>query len=177
MCYILVLKASNNEAEYEDLSAGLRLAKEMKDSNLEIYSHSQLIVYQVMQIYQTKEEKMMAYFERAKELLQSFTSSIIKVIPRAKNSHAHALVKLTSTKDAELLNLISEFLLEPSINRHQDMMEVDHEPSWMDPIINYLTKCKLSEDKIDAKILRINLAHYVMYDEKLYRQGYSMPLL
>ena len=38
-------KASNNEAEYETLIAGLNLAKEMKVESLEIYTDSQLIVY------------------------------------------------------------------------------------------------------------------------------------
>ena len=28
-----------------------------------------------------------------------------------------------------------------------------------------------------ARILRLKAAHYVLYDDKLYRRGYSMPLL
>ena len=48
----------------------------------------------------------------------------------------------------------------------------------MNPIINYLKKKgELPEDKTDAKILRIKPARYVIYNEKLYRGGYSMPLL
>ena len=37
-------KASNNEAEYEALLAGLRLAKKMKVGYLQIFSDSQLVV-------------------------------------------------------------------------------------------------------------------------------------
>ena len=37
-------KASNNEAEYEVLIAGLNLPKEMKVESLEIYGDSQLVV-------------------------------------------------------------------------------------------------------------------------------------
>ena len=37
-------QASNNEAEYEALTTGLHLAKEMKVESLEIYSNSQLVV-------------------------------------------------------------------------------------------------------------------------------------
>ena len=47
-------QASNNEAEYEGLLAGLRLAKELKVCNLKVYSDSQLVVYQVNDTYQTK---------------------------------------------------------------------------------------------------------------------------
>ena len=40
-------KASNNEAEYEALLAGLRLAKELKVGHLQIFSDPQLVVKQV----------------------------------------------------------------------------------------------------------------------------------
>ena len=54
-------KASNNEAEYKALIAGLKLAKEMKVESLQIYSDSQLIVCQVTDEYQVRGEKMAAY--------------------------------------------------------------------------------------------------------------------
>ena len=44
-------KASNNEAEYEALIAGLSLAKEMKVESLEVYSNSQLVICQVIDEY------------------------------------------------------------------------------------------------------------------------------
>ncbi|KAI5317310.1 hypothetical protein L3X38_037017 [Prunus dulcis] len=45
--YALCLKfqASNNEAEYEALLAGLRLAKEMDPKQIQIFSDSQLVVH------------------------------------------------------------------------------------------------------------------------------------
>ena len=44
-------KASNNEAEYEILIAGLELAKEMKVKSLDIFSDSQLVVCQINKEY------------------------------------------------------------------------------------------------------------------------------
>ena len=44
-------KASNNEAEYEALIAGLKLAKEIKVESLEIFNDSQLIVCQITDEY------------------------------------------------------------------------------------------------------------------------------
>ena len=44
-------KASNNEAEYEALLAGLELAKEIKVESLDIFSDSQLIVCQINDEY------------------------------------------------------------------------------------------------------------------------------
>ena len=56
-------------------------------------------------------------------------------------------------------------------------MELMREPLWMDPIIDYLKNAELLEEKTEARILRLTTARYVLYDDKLYRRGYSMPLL
>ena len=87
-------KASNNEAEYEALIAGLKLAKEMKVKSLEIFSDSQLVIYQITNKYQAREEKMAAYLQKAKELLGSFSSYTICQIPRSQNADADALAWL-----------------------------------------------------------------------------------
>ena len=47
----------------------------------------------------------------------------------------------------------------------------------MDPIVMYLKTGEHPEDKIEAHILRLKAALYVLYDDKLYRIGYFMPLL
>ena len=47
----------------------------------------------------------------------------------------------------------------------------------MDPIITYLKSIELPEEKMKAHILRLKVARYMLYDDKLYRRGYSMPLL
>ena len=61
---------------------------------------------------------MVAYLEKAKELIRSISTFTIEVVPRSKNSYADALAKLASTKDPDLLNAISvEFLSEPNINQ------------------------------------------------------------
>ena len=47
----------------------------------------------------------------------------------------------------------------------------------MDPIVEYLKTSEQPEDKTKARILWLKADHYVLYDDKLYRRGYSMPLL
>ena len=47
----------------------------------------------------------------------------------------------------------------------------------MDPIIAYLKTGEQPEDKTEARILRLKTTRYVLYDDKLYRRGYFMPLL
>ena len=60
-------KVLNNEAEYEALIAGLRLACELQVRNVKIFSDSQLVVSQVNDIYLARGEKMAAYLDKAKE--------------------------------------------------------------------------------------------------------------
>ena len=47
----------------------------------------------------------------------------------------------------------------------------------MDPIVAYLKTGEQPEDKTKAQIIRLKVAQYVLYDDKLYRRGYYMPLL
>ena len=98
--------ASNNKAKYEALLAGLRLAKELKVGHLQIFSNSQLVVKQVMEEYQARGEKMVAYLKSAQVLLKSFSEYSIVQVPRADNTYANALARLASTKEADLLELI-----------------------------------------------------------------------
>ena len=59
---------------------------------------------------------MAAYLEKAKELIGSISTISIEVMPRFKKVNADVLAKLTSTKDAKLLDAMSvEFLVEPNI--------------------------------------------------------------
>ena len=47
----------------------------------------------------------------------------------------------------------------------------------MTPIIQYLRDGLLPKDKIKARLLRLKAAQYILYDGKLYRRGFSTPLL
>ncbi|KAL0682933.1 hypothetical protein Bca4012_049781 [Brassica carinata] len=50
--------SSNNEAEYESLIAGLRLAKAVKAKRLSVYCDSQLVTSQFSGDYDTRNERM-----------------------------------------------------------------------------------------------------------------------
>ncbi|KAK0590984.1 hypothetical protein LWI29_034021 [Acer saccharum] len=65
-------KATNNQAEYEALLAGLRVCIALGADELEIYSDSQVVVNQVLDEYQAREEHMIAYLDIAKRLLRKF---------------------------------------------------------------------------------------------------------
>ena len=64
--------ASNNEAEYEAVIAGLNLAHSLEVNQLEVYSDSQLVVRQIEDTYEAKSETMILYLQKVRDLLEKF---------------------------------------------------------------------------------------------------------
>ena len=60
----LGFRASNNEAEYEAVIAGLNLAHFMEEDQLEVSSDSQLVVKQMEDSYEAIGEKMILYLKK-----------------------------------------------------------------------------------------------------------------
>ena len=89
-------QASNNEAEYEAVIAGLNLAHSMEADQLEVSSDSQLVVKQIEDSYEASGEKMILYLKKVRELLKKFIRVQVKHVPRAENSQADALAKLAT---------------------------------------------------------------------------------
>jgi len=67
-------KASNNQAEYEALIAGMLLAKEMGAQSLLAKSDSQLVTGQVTGEYQAKDPQMAAYLRYVEVLKGAFAT-------------------------------------------------------------------------------------------------------
>ena len=65
-------RASNNEAEYEAVIAGLNLAHSMEVDQLEICNDSQMLVKQIEGSYEASGEKMVLYLKKVRELLKKF---------------------------------------------------------------------------------------------------------
>ncbi|KAL0428288.1 UNVERIFIED_CONTAM: Pro-Pol polyprotein [Sesamum latifolium] len=89
-------KASNNEAEYEALVIGMRMAHEAGARHILAYSDSQLIVKQVEGTYEAKEESMIQYLQQIKELKTNFDHFQIIQVPREENIKADCLSKLAN---------------------------------------------------------------------------------
>ncbi|GFZ19945.1 hypothetical protein Acr_28g0006500 [Actinidia rufa] len=90
-------QATNNEAEYEALLAGLRVATELEAQSLEVFSDSQLVVNQVQGDYLAKDSRMIAYLGEVKTLSAKIKEFKINQIPREDNKKADALANLAST--------------------------------------------------------------------------------
>ncbi|XP_024019918.1 uncharacterized protein LOC112091182 [Morus notabilis] len=172
-----VLMVSNNEAEYEALIAGLRLENHLKNERLSIFSDSQLVVGQVNEEYQVRDEKIGAYLRKVKEELVKFKGYEILQIPRAENTNADALAKLASSRDSEKLGIVPiEELEQPTIEEKIEALAIHTDENWMMSLIQYLTDAKLQNDKDEARRIRYRATRYLLYDGLLYRRAYSMPL-
>ncbi|KFK22352.1 hypothetical protein AALP_AAs59708U000100, partial [Arabis alpina] len=112
----LGFRASNNNAEYEAILAGLRLAHALNITEISVFSDSQLVVNQFSGEYATKDESMEAYLVLAKALSAQFTKFTLTRIPRGENVNADALANLASTSNPALKRIIPvEFIEFPSI--------------------------------------------------------------
>ncbi|KAI5313097.1 hypothetical protein L3X38_042271 [Prunus dulcis] len=176
----LGFSASNNEAEYEALLAGLRLAKELTIKRLAIYSDSQLITNQASDQYMAKHRRMIQYLNKVQGLLKEFPTYTIQQVPRAKNTHADALASLGSALDTQFRHsILVEHLDRPSIKEIEpiDSMQIDEDPSWQDPIIDYLVNENLPTDKSEARKVQQKATRYYMQGDKLICRSYSDPHL
>nr|GEY30713.1 reverse transcriptase domain-containing protein [Tanacetum cinerariifolium] len=74
--------ALNNEAEYEALIAGLRIATQMGVKNIQANVDSKLVANQVLGTYIAKEDNMIKYLDIAKGLVSGFKTFSISQRPR-----------------------------------------------------------------------------------------------
>ena len=170
-------KTSNNQAEYEALIVGLRIAKDLKVKKLRAFSDSLLVVRQMKGEFEAKDPVMAKYLRKVKELTPSFQYFNISHISRENNAPADSLLHL-ATSSVNLLGQVSiEYLDRPSIDEPKEVQQLSQEPSWIDPIRKYLAEGILPENPTKAKKLRWKASQYVILDGHLYKRSFSLPLL
>ncbi|XP_072088220.1 uncharacterized protein [Arachis hypogaea] len=142
---------SNNQAEYEVLLGGLVLAREVGATRLEICSDSQVVTSQINGTYQARDSLLQKYLEKVKELSKQFEEVTVQYVPRERNTRADVLSKLASTKPGTgNRSLIQGLVKEPAVTLHLSQ----EDPSWMDPITDFLESGKLPSDEKSAKATR-----------------------
>ncbi|CAL8993565.1 unnamed protein product [Prunus brigantina] len=170
-------RTSNNEAEYEALLAGLRLAKSMSAIQISIHNDSQLIVNQITADFAAKDASMSAYLSAAHLLLQKFRAYEIRQIPRSENSHANALSRLASAINDKIGRKVPVEILSQPSTTITEVCTVRYEDTWMSPIYAFLTNGTLPTDKSQARKIRYRSARYTIINDVLYKRGYTTPYL
>ncbi|KAK0605075.1 hypothetical protein LWI29_022519 [Acer saccharum] len=173
-------KATNNQAEYEALLAGLRVCIALGADKLEIYNDSQVVVNQILDEYQAREEHMIAYLDIAKRLLRKFIVYRISLIPREENEKANALSKLASATTSIRSKAIPvAHLIKPSIAESEEIMIAEIRPSpgdWTYQLRKYLEENILPKDAVEAKRIKYRSTRYTILRGELYRRGFSKVL-
>ena len=90
---------TSNIVENEALTIGLRIAMQWNIIALKVYGGSQLIINQVNNEYQNKDDKLTPYKKLVETLKKSFIDITFEHIPRTNNRAADAMATIGSLID------------------------------------------------------------------------------
>jgi ribonuclease HI len=188
--YILQIfwKVSNNEAEYEALLHGLRLAASLGIKRLLVYGDSVVVINQVNKSWGRNKENMDAYYLEVRKLENKFYGLEFHHVVRDNNVAADVLSKLGSTRAHVPAGVFVHELHAPSIPElappttdpahplaGQEVMMIDVD--WRQPFIDYLSEQKVPSDMNLAEEHIRHAKSYVLVGDKIYRQGASSGVL
>ena len=87
---------TNNQAEYEAILKGLQLLHEVKAESIEVFGDSQLVINQLIGLYECKDDILRGYYDECQRLLKEFPHISLQHIPRAHNQEANRLAQSAS---------------------------------------------------------------------------------
>jgi ribonuclease HI len=83
---------TNNVAEYRGLLLGLRRARELGATEVDVVNDSELVAKQLSGAYRVRHPDMRRLYAEALAALAAFDRWRVRSVPRAQNAHADALV-------------------------------------------------------------------------------------
>ena len=92
-------KATNNQAEYEAILAGLNLGNDLGAREVTCKSDSQLVVGQIKGEFEVKEPLLQRYYHTVCNVIAKFDTVVVEHIPRQENERADAVSRLASSKN------------------------------------------------------------------------------
>ncbi|GKB08111.1 reverse transcriptase domain-containing protein [Tanacetum coccineum] len=147
---------SNNEAEYEAIVAGLRIAEQMGVKSLVAKVDSRLVANQINGLYEAKEQSMTQYLEKAKTLIDSFKTFSIdfggdtkKKVNRRKgnpSSGGRRRVLLDDTDD-----LAKDTLPTKAKKAHSDFQEKSYLTTEDNPFKDWCEKLNIKQKFTSVK--------------------------
>ncbi|KMT08060.1 hypothetical protein BVRB_6g144140 [Beta vulgaris subsp. vulgaris] len=170
-------QASNNEAEYEALLAGIKMCKAAGALEIEAKTDSLLVVSQVNGDFECKEASMRKYMNLIKEEVKSLKRFVLDQVPRSENHQADALSKLASSAEGDGPRTVFwEVKAAKSIDS-KEVLFLSCEGDWMSPIIDYTNSGRLPLDPLDAKYVKTKDKWIELWNGSLYKRSFNRPLL
>ena len=159
--YVLQIlwQATNNEAEYEALVHGLRVAITLGIKRLLVYDDSAVVINQVNKDWDCTKENMGAYCAEIRKLEKHFQGLKILHVLHDSNIAADVLAKLGSDRAKVPPGVFIEELLAPSIKQPGEITpELQAKgarilvvtTSWTQVFIDYIKENKLPANKEEA---------------------------
>ena len=68
----IIATSTNNQAEYQALTKGLELLREVRADAVEVFGDSMLVINQLAGSYECRSEVLITYYERSMQLLKEF---------------------------------------------------------------------------------------------------------
>ena len=96
-----------------------------------------------------------------------------------EQTRADALAKLATALQEDLSRSTPvEYLAEPSIDLYDvEVSQVESEPSWMDPIWDYIIDGRLPDDPKEAAKIRTRSSRFTNHKGSLHKRGFFTPIL
>nr|XP_023919009.1 uncharacterized protein LOC112030565 [Quercus suber] len=171
--------ATNNEAEYEALLNGMAMVKKLGGKAVEIFSDSRLVVGQVRSELEARDTRMQEYLGQVRRMQVNFEFFEVTHVPRSKNAHADSLATLAtySAQNLPRMIVVKDLNTPTSVTGNSlRVHQVSSACSWMDPLLLFLEKDILPEDKSEAeKVQRKAPRFWLSEDKKLYKCSFSGP--
>ncbi|XP_065033909.1 uncharacterized protein LOC135666271 [Musa acuminata AAA Group] len=168
-------RATNNEAEYEALLAGLQLAREMQVTDIRVIIDSQLVARQLDGEYEARDPTMAKYLAQVRSLAAKFAHFELSNVPRSENQRADTLAKLASGP-SPWAQPETEELPRRAI---EVVATVAHgtPATWVQEMLRFKQDGTLPDDTTTARRLRRTQAWYTEEGGRLYKRSFSRPLL
>ncbi|XP_012842286.1 PREDICTED: uncharacterized protein LOC105962516 [Erythranthe guttata] len=162
-------RVSNNEAEYEAFIRGMEIAQELGARVVRIYSDSQLVIHQLEGDYETKNDRMKSYVNKARAVQETFEVCTMHQIPRNDNQRADFLAKVGSSV-VDCIERKITILIAPTPT--PGIMTIDEEPDWRTPLFKYF-RGERAGTKREQHRLAYKARHFYVRHGTLYKRNFT----
>ncbi|XP_025637320.1 uncharacterized protein [Arachis hypogaea] len=166
--------ASNNQAEYEALLAGLKLAQDLQIPQLTVYCDSLLVVQQIKGDFQVKDPLLEKYWLITKDLISKFQKFKIIHINREQNTRADVLSKLATTRLTPYTSILSQLTLEKPSFELNGVLSIIQVEDWRTPFLQYIKTGAIPKDEQNTQLFRRRASYYTAIGDNLYRRSHNL---
>ncbi|XP_074324003.1 uncharacterized protein LOC141660923 [Apium graveolens] len=169
---------TNNEAEYEALTAGLGLTRAIRAKNLKVCGDSRLVVAQVNGEFEAKDDTMAKYLRVVKGILTQFDEWYTDNVLREVNTTVDALSQFASSEIENYpRSIYFQVLKTTTIHVINLIAPVGVASCWIDPIKTHLETGWLPDDAQEARKLSVRALRYSLIEGLLYKRSFVISYL